>query len=148
MAGLKSLWALSGRWTLVRRIRHADGREDRFEGETAFRRSGPRLVQDEDGVLVTAGGAFRASRRYVWSRQEGRLEVSFADMRPFHTVPLGVARPSTTYLCPPDRYSVTYDFTGWPEWRSEWRVEGPSKDYVMSNLFSPAEPDSGAGPAA
>lgn len=133
MAGLNTLWALIGQFRLERRIVHADGREDRLSGTCKFSRAGPRLIQAEAGALETTEGRFEATRRYVWSEDQGRLDVHFEDMRPFHSIPLGVDRPETTYLCPPDRYNVAYDFTGWPDWQSTWTVEGPRKDYVMVN---------------
>lgn len=138
MTGLASLAALEGRWRLARRILHADGREDRFDGQAVFRRSGPRLVHDEEGVLTpaTGGAPIRGTRRYVWSQRGDRLEIAFADMRPFHSIPLGVERPGTTYLCPPDRYEVVYDFSRLPDWESRWQVEGPRKAYRMTSRFS------------
>ena len=96
------------------------------------------MIQEEAGVLETAQGRFEGTRRYVWSETKGRLDVYFEDMRPFHSVPLRVEAPQTTHLCPPDRYEVHYDFANWPEWQSVWYVEGPRKDYVMTNRFSPA----------
>lgn len=110
-----------------------------MQGTCTFTRSGPRLIQDERGFLETGEGRFEATRRYVWTEAQGRLDVHFDDMRPFHSIPLGVARPETTYLCPPDRYSVSYDFSRWPDWQSTWTVEGPRKSYVMTNRFSPAD---------
>jgi hypothetical protein len=139
MAGLVSLAALEGRWHLARRIVNADGSEASLAGMAVFRRAGLRLIQEEEGWLTLPGGGapLRATRRYVWMPEKGRLEVHFEDHRPFHTVPLGVPRPETTYLCDPDRYAVAYDFTGWPDWRSVWRVEGPRKDYVMTTDYRP-----------
>jgi hypothetical protein len=140
MTGLVSLAALEGRWRLARRIVNADGTEAALDGVTVFRRAGHRLIQEEDGwlSLPSGGAALRATRRYVWTAEKGRLEVFFEDNRPFHTVPLGVGRPETTYLCPPDRYAVAYDFAAFPDWRAVWRVEGPRKDYVMTSDYRPA----------
>ena len=137
--GPRSLWALAGNWMLWREIRHADGRVDRLEGACTFTRSGPRLLQDETGWLETAQGRFQATRRYVWAEAQGRLDVHFEDMRPFHTIPLGEDQPETVHLCPPDRYQVAYDFTDWPRWRTLWSVEGPRKSYEMESRFAPAE---------
>ncbi len=67
------------------------------------------------------------------------MEVSFADMRPFHSIPLGEINPEATHLCPPDRYHVAYDFCGWPNWQTIWTVEGPRKDYRMESRFTPKE---------
>lgn len=134
-AGPTSLWSLVGVWSLEREIRHGDGRNDRFVGECKFTRSGPQLLHDETGWLETAEGRFQGARRYVWKEAKGRLDVHFADMRPFHSIPLGAARPETVHLCPPDRYQVAYDFSAWPVWSSVWTVEGPRKDYVMTSWF-------------
>lgn len=137
MKGLASLAALEGRWSMAREIVHDDGRRDVFEGESVFKRSGPRLIQDEAGVLTPArgGASMKATRRYIWSADGARVDVAFGDMRPFHSVPLGVEVFETTYLCPPDRYQVSYDFKGFPEWRSVWTVEGPRKAYRMETRF-------------
>lgn len=142
MSGLTSLAMLEGVWRLERRILHDDGREDRFEGEATFTRTGPRLLQDEAGWLHPSHGGqpLRATRRYVWSRTGDQIEVSFADMRPFHSFSLTSAEPTATHLCPPDRYEVRYDFTDFPNWNSTWRVEGPRKAYEMANRFSRSPP--------
>ena len=137
MSGLPSLAVLEGRWRLSRVIVHSDGNKDEFEGEAIFRRSGPRLIQDEAGWLTPerAPTRMKATRRYIWSGDGNRLDVAFEDMRPFHSVPLGIATPGTTYLCPPDRYEVSYDFKDFPDWSSVWDVEGPRKNYRMISHF-------------
>ncbi len=141
MTGLVALADLEGRWRLSRRIVHADGTEDRLDGTTLFRRDGSRLIQEEEGVLRLAQGALlRATRRYLWTGRPDRLEVGFEDGRPFHTVPLGVARPEASHLCPPDRYEVAYDVADMTEWRAVWRVSGPGKAYVMTSVLRP-DPD-------
>ncbi|MEL7174839.1 MAG: DUF6314 family protein, partial [Pseudomonadota bacterium] len=116
-AGPTSLWSFAGAWRLDRDIRHKDGTTDRFTGKCLFSKSGMRLVQDETGYLETAGARFEATRRYVWTETNGRLDVYFDGMRPFHSVPLGAERPETLHICPPDRYHVAYDFSTWPEWK-------------------------------
>lgn len=143
MTGLGSLAALEGRWSMARDISHEDGRRDHFEGHCVFHRSGTRLVQDEEGVLVPGGGGtpMKATRRYIWSADAGRIDVAFGDMRPFHSIPFGVESHETTYLCPPDRYQVSYDFKGFPDWVSVWSVEGPRKLYRMKTKFSRIEGD-------
>ncbi len=135
--GPSSLWSFAGAWALERVIRHGDGRTDRLSGTCRFTRSGPRLLQDEDGWLETAEGRFQATRRYIRAEAGGRLDVHFDDMRPFHSIPLGEERPETVHLCPPDRYQVAYEFSDWPVWRTIWTVEGPRKSYQMESRFSP-----------
>lgn len=128
---------LEGLWRLRRVIAHADGSENRLNGETRFRRSGQRLIQDEAGTLILGNQSVKATRRYVWATTGGRLDVFFEDMRPFHSVLLGVARYETVHLCDPDRYEVNYDFSDWPVWNARWHVEGPRKDYVMTSRYEP-----------
>ena len=137
--GFPSLAALEGAWRLERRIDHADGARHRLTGRAVFRRSGLRLVQDEEGLLSGDGlpTPVAASRRYLWSAAEGRLDVAFDDGRPFHSIPLGIARPEATHLCTPDRYHVAYDAAAFPRWSAVWHVTGPRKDYVMTSRYAP-----------
>ena len=133
--GLGSLWALEGRWSLTREVRHADGRIDRLEGEAIFQRSGPKLVQDETGLLTVGNQTLEAKQRYIWEAAGPLLNVYFADLRPFHTVALNARTHKAVHLCPPDRYEVAYDFADWPRWRAVWQVEGPRKDYRMTSKY-------------
>ena len=137
MAGLSSLSSLEGRWRLKRDIVHGDGAVNTLTGTVHFHRAGARLIQDETGELVLGNQTVKATRRYIWAACEGRLDVFFDDMRPFHTVLLGVARHKTAHLCAPDRYEVSYDFSAWPKWSTCWQVEGPRKDYVMTSRYEP-----------
>ena len=142
MSGIPSLSALEGRWRLNRLIRHNDGVTDSFDGTATFSRAGARLVQDEEGFLQSGrGGAkLKATRRYIWTAADGRLDIAFDDMRPFHSVPLNVAQHETVHLCDPDRYQVAYDLRTFPDWTTTWTVEGPRKDYVMETRFQRATP--------
>ncbi len=137
MPGLSSLAALEGCWSLTRQIVHGDGRVDHFDGEVLFQRSGARMIQNESGVLRVGNQTFQGQRQYIWDHSDGLLRVFFDDMRPFHTVALGLDRVETTHLCDPDRYNVVYDFHDWPNWTSTWTVEGPRKDYVMTSHMRP-----------
>ena len=139
MAGLASLAALAGRWHLSRVIDHADGTRATLEGVSVFSRSGPRLIQEESGVLKFGDQNLEARQRYIWEAAGPHLNVYFSDMRPFHAVPLGEPCPRTVHLCDPDRYEVVYDFQAWPRWTSTWKVEGPRKDYEMTSRYAPFE---------
>ncbi|MYH57061.1 MAG: trigger factor [Boseongicola sp. SB0675_bin_26] len=136
-AEIASLWSLVGQWSLVRQIRHADGRKNSLTGEVVFTRSGSRLIQDESGLLRLDDQALEARQRLVWKQDGSLLRVHFADMRPFHEFPLGIADPEAVHDCPPDRYHVAYDFAHWPIWGSVWTVTGPRKDYVMNSTYTP-----------
>lgn len=132
-----TLSAFEGRWSVDRRIEHADGLSGRFTGQATFTRSGPEcLLLEETGTLSQGGREMHAERRYLWrTTPHGEIAISFADNRPFHVLAPGTARPDAVYLCPPDRYAVAYDFTDWPVWRTVWRVEGPRKNYRMETQF-------------
>ncbi len=132
-----TLWSFAGDWALTREVRHRGGGVDRMTGICSFRKSGAQLIQQETGWLETAGGRFQATRTYIWAEANGQLDVFFDDMRPFHSIPLGVSAPETVHLCPPDRYQVRYDFSDWPNWQSVWTVEGPRKAYRMESRFTP-----------
>ncbi|MYA89215.1 MAG: trigger factor [Boseongicola sp. SB0662_bin_57] len=136
-AEFASLWSLAGEWSLHRQIRHADGRENSLTGEAVFTRSGFRLIQEESGLLRLDDQALEARQRLVWTQDGPLLKAHFADMRPFHEIPIGVANPEAIHDCPPDRYHVAYDFAHWPTWGSVWTVNGPRKDYVANSTYTP-----------
>ena len=136
-AKFASLWALAGQWSLARCIRHADGRENSLTGKAVFTRSGTRLIQEESGLLRLDDQVLKARQRLNWCQDGFLLRVHFADMRPFHEIPMGVADPEAVHDCPPDRYHVAYDFARWPIWTSVWTVTGPRKDYVMNSTYTP-----------
>ncbi|MDE0344848.1 MAG: DUF6314 family protein [Boseongicola sp.] len=136
-AEFASLWDLAGQWSLARRIRHVDGRENSFSGKAVFTRSGSRLIQEESGLLRLDDQALEARQRLVWKQDGPMLKVHFADMQPFHEIPIGVTDPEAVHDCPPDRYHVTYDFAQWPVWGSVWTVTGPRKDYIMNSTYTP-----------
>lgn len=138
MSGLSSLASLEGRWKLSRVIEHAQGTVDYLEGTTTFHRAGQQMIQDEEGLLSQDSVAMplKATRRYLWSQVRNRLECAFDDGRPFHTVPLGTATPETVFLCPPDRYAVSYMFDSRNSWTATWKVSGPRKDYTMTSTYT------------
>ncbi len=131
-----SLAQFEGRWRLERRIEDAERGEMWLEGEAVLARSGHRLVYTETGILTISGQRpLTATQRYIWQDRAGWVAIRFADGRPFHGFPLRVARAEAVHLCDPDRYEVSYDFSAWPEWSSEWHVSGPRKDYVMRSRY-------------
>ena len=140
MVGPASMWSFEGDWRLERRIAQASGQGDgRLSGLARFLRSGSALIHEESGTLSIdgiAGPGVRAERRYLWRTEPGWIAIHFEDGRPFHGIPLGVLEPEATHLCSPDRYTVRYDFSRWPEWTTVWRVSGPRKDYVMTSRFA------------
>ncbi len=129
----------AGRWLLERTIRDTRaGRDGTFAGTASFEAQGPVLLYRERGELRMGGAAMAAEQSHVWRQEGTRICVVFRDGRPFHCFETGVAAPGARHDCAPDIYDVSYDFGAWPEWRSEWRVRGPRKDYVMASAYRPA----------
>ena len=93
------------------------------------------------------GKSFAAEAHFVHADADGNLAVVavlFDDGRPFHGIALGRDQSRDVHDCPPDRYAVRHDFGQWPEWRVEWRVRGPRKDYAMWTACR-RDPSPGAG---
>lgn len=132
-----ALAEFEGRWRLEREIEDAKaGQIVRFSGQAIFRPGEGGLICAETGEMTWPGQPpLRATRRYLWQGQGEDIAVFFDDGRPFHLIAPG-ARPSAEHDCPPDLYEVRYDFRNWPEWRAEWRVHGPRKDYLMRSRYA------------
>ncbi len=80
-------------------------------------------------MLHQGGRRYSASRETLWRFPgAGRVEVLFADGRPFHAFTAG--RPAAVHHCGADRYEVAYAFDD-RVWSSRWVVRGPAKDYVI-----------------
>lgn len=129
----------AGRWALKRDIFNVDAEWlGHLDGHATFRPVDTGLHYLEEGTLEFAGlSATRATRAYRWHFPgAGQIDVRFDDDRPFHTFTYCDGRAHARHFCDPDDYAVTYDFSRWPTWRSEWRVEGPRKDYRMVSIFT------------
>lgn len=135
----KDLMDFEGRWGLFRTIEdRLGGRDGTLTGHVTLAPDGPdALVYEEEGQLTIADQpALTARRIYRWARAPGgRIEVTFEDGRAFHDFSLERTMPEASHWCDPDMYHVTYDFTRWPRWSSEWRVQGPRKNYRMSSQY-------------
>jgi len=131
----------AGDWTLNRHIFDLDSQWlGRFEGEAILTPTDKGLYYHEEGMLQFGGlTAMTATRDYIWTFPRSNLvRVLFEDGKHFHDFDATEPRPQATHYCDPDEYDVTYDFRKWPDWRAEWRVEGPKKDYRMVSMYSPA----------
>ena len=130
----------AGVWMLRRDIYDLDSEWiGRFQGQATFNlRGDDALDYHEEGKLAFGGlTAMTATRDYSWHFPgAGRVAVAFDDGRPFHEFDARQTRAEASHYCDPDDYAVTYDFAKWPEWRAEWRVEGPRKDYRMVSIFT------------
>lgn len=138
VAAAPALEAFIGDWRLERRIDDAlVGECWSFAGRAVFAPGADGLDYTEEGTLTGTGGRqLRAERRYRWRERAGRVEVLFADGAHFHDIPADAAAPQARHLCGADLYRVRYDFTAWPLWRAEWRVEGPRKNYLLQSSYS------------
>lgn len=125
----------TGRWRIERRIDdRLGGVTGRFEGVAEFTPAATGLAYREEGRLrLGAGPEVVAVRDYLWRQEGGRIVVLHGDGRPFHD--FDPAEPGARHWCDPDDYRVRYDFARWPEWRAEWTVLGPRKDYTMRSTY-------------
>ncbi len=123
-----------GCWRISRVITDNLGPEATFEGEAVFAASDDGLAYRETGFLrLGEAEVFQAERSYRWREVAGRIVVAFPDGKPFHD--FDPAAPEAQHLCVADAYRVRYDFTGWPDWRADWSVRGPRKDYAMVSRY-------------
>ena len=130
--------AFEGHWTISRQIEdRRAGAGGQLVGTARFTAVTSGLRYDEEGQLNLPGAApMTARRRYFWQQGRAGIDVSFDDMRPFHSIG-GQGR--ATHWCDPDSYIVRYDFSAWPDaWSAEWQVSGPRKNYTMRTLYQRA----------
>ena len=123
-----------GAWRIARVVTDPQGRRTAaFAGTCRFEPDGEGLVCEESGVLRHDGGRYHSGRTTLWRFPgAGRIEVRFADGRPFHV--FTPSQPEAEHLCGADRYAVTYSF-GEASWISRWRVRGPAKNYIMTTRY-------------
>lgn len=123
-----------GRWQMVRIIENIpEGVIGEFWGEAVFEPDGQGLACREVGVLRFRGADYHAERASLWRFPDGgRVEVRYADGRPFHD--FATVDPIAEHACGEDHYRVAYDF-GRDSWTSRWEVTGPLKDYQMSTRY-------------
>lgn len=141
-----SLADFEGSWGLSRVISDLRaGADGVLDGAATFTRDNAgkdglgRLIYEETGTLSYASQPpMAATRRYIWQETPEGIDVLFEDETPFHTISLDRSMPDANHHCDPDLYHVSYDFTRWPNWSSNWRVVGPRKDYRMVSQYSRA----------
>ncbi len=135
---LPLLMEFEGQWGIARRIDdRLMGRAAVFTGRALFRPDGVGLEYTEEGMLKVPGQPeMQATRRYLWRAQGAEICVLFEDGRAFHR--LSADRLQDTHDCAPDIYHVLYQFDAWPNWRADWRVSGPRKDYRMISDYTRA----------
>ncbi|WP_316013143.1 DUF6314 family protein [Roseobacter sp. HKCCA0434] len=127
----------TGHWTITRDVFDLDSNwTGRFTGQGTFTPARGGLDYLEEGELRFAGlPPFKATRRYRYDASDGLIEVRFEDGRFFHAFDPAVSGTEAHHFCDPDSYDVRYLFDLPHEWRAEWRVEGPRKDYRMVTIY-------------
>lgn len=126
----------AGHWRIDRQIEdRMGGQTGHFVGQAEFSPVAIGLAYHEEGWLTLgAGPRVRAVRDYVWRQEGGWIVVHHGDGRPFHS--FDPAAPEAVHRCDRDDYRVRYDFALWPQWRADWTVHGPRKDYTMASLYT------------
>ncbi|MEM8977868.1 MAG: DUF6314 family protein [Pseudomonadota bacterium] len=131
---MKALIDFLGDWRVSRLIEDASGAQTRFEGLARLDGDAQAAVYEEKGQLQLATGtALQAERRYHWRESGEGVQIFFEDNRFFHALPKDGSQAE--HFCDPDTYALTYDFEDWPNWRVDWRVEGPKKSYTARTTY-------------
>ncbi|MCY1125446.1 DUF6314 family protein [Frigidibacter sp. RF13] len=126
-----------GPWRIEREIEDSlGGKPGRFSGTAVFSADGALLRYRETGLLTYGDASpLHATREYIWSADGAGIVVTHGDGQPFHRFDTADLTPEADHHCAPDLYHVRYDFTRWPDWRAEWAVSGPRKDYRMVSRY-------------
>lgn len=130
--------SLAGRWRVRRVIcDRASGqpRLARFVGEALIAPAGDGLTHVEQGELRAHGGAFTASRSFMWRLAPGRAELLFADgalLAAFDLAAGPCAR--ARHLCADDVYDGALQWRG-DAFALSWRVTGPRKNYALAGRY-------------
>jgi len=94
------------------------------------------LYSQEDGVMTLgnhSGTAHRAYRYYF--DQASIARITHGDNAPFVTVDLTHGAGSARHHCGDDLYTGNFSIESDTEWRQEWTVMGPSKDYKLISRY-------------
>jgi hypothetical protein len=124
----------AGEWLMVRIIENApEGVIGEVWGEAHFVEDGEGLCCHETGVLRFQGEDYHTERTSLWRFPEpGRVEVLFADGRPFHQ--FLSERPIALEFAGDATYEIVYEFE--PDtWISRWEMTEPGLNYLMTTRY-------------
>jgi hypothetical protein len=140
MKVVDTLSFLVGRWTLERSFTdHRSGTQGRFEGNATITPSssglgaglGPRAHYDETGTIRFGSYEGPASRSLELVRLESAVVMLyFTDGKPFVDLDLRSGRWRCTHPCGEDSYEILTIVRSPSELEEQWRVRGPTEDYV------------------
>ena len=135
---MRGLADFFGRFRVERRIEDKRAQtESGFMGEAEISRTQVGAIYHERGALIMGDQRFQAERSYLWHSAGARIEVMFADGRPFHDFDPVAGGKATEHLCGADWYRGGYELTDWPVWSVTWDVEGPRKLYRSITTYTP-----------
>jgi hypothetical protein len=96
----------------------------------------PSLAYREEGELQFGDYREKVHRAYDFKFPEvHRARVLFADGRFFHELDLSSGYCEVEHLCDPDIYHGRFQVVSNDLWLSKWNVFGPSKDFILDNLY-------------
>jgi len=138
---MRGLADFIGAYTVARRIEdRLSGAETTFEGTAQITATDEGADYTETGHLIMNAQRFTAQRSYVWRAAGARIDVLFADGRPFHDFDPQSGGQATQHLCGDDLYQGGYDFAEWTCWCLRWDVSGPRKDYASVTWYARTSP--------
>ena len=130
---------LIGDWSVERLISdRARGMSGRLNGQATFTPSASGLLYEERGMLSFGAHCGPAEQSYRFDFPQGldHASVFFRDGRPFHDLNLSRGSDRVDHGCHPDCYAGLFVALSSTEWRCEWRVTGPRKDYDLVTTYT------------
>lgn len=134
-----------GDWTINRRVRDdLSGLTYRFLGslnvswQDESKQSDVEVV--ETGVITFEHSTLNANRRSRWRQHGESIDVYYDTGLHFHDFHTREETCDVRHECGDDVYLGRYCFRNWPEWRLNWRVNGPKKGYRMVSVYRKSEP--------
>ena len=123
-----------GEWQMVRIIEDVGhGVIGEVWGEASFTPDGAGLACRERGVLRFGGEDTLSARDSLWRfGADGRIEVRYADGRPFHH--FLTDEPIALMIEGEAQYRIEYDF-GVDSWLSIWEMSEPRRNYRMTTRY-------------
>ena len=122
-----------GPWQMVRIIENVvDGVIGEVWGQAVFMNDYDGLTCHETGVLRFNGHDYHTGRTALWRFEGERIEVQYADGRPFHDFltrqPLALAIEGDA------EYRIEYEFEH-DTWVSSWEMVDPGHLYSMTTRY-------------
>ena len=122
-----------GQWQMVRIIENVtEGVIGEVWGQAEFSDDPEGLRCRETGVLRFGGQDWATGRSSLWRFDGERIEVAYADGRPFHD--FLTRHPIALRIEGAARYEIVYDFEP-GTWISRWQLLEPGAEYLMTTRY-------------